>query len=52
VLEAKVEALQATHAYFVEAVAARLEALEWRTNPSLQITAEQSRGGKRVDVMP
>jgi trimeric autotransporter adhesin len=52
VLEAKVEALQATHAYFVETVAARLEALEWRTNPALQITAEQSRGSKRGDVIP
>jgi hypothetical protein len=51
-LESKVEDLKATHAHFVETVAARLEALELRTNPSIQITAEKSRGSKRVDVMP
>jgi hypothetical protein len=33
--------LKAKHAYF-ETVAARLEALELRNNPSIQITAEQS----------
>jgi hypothetical protein len=36
----------------LEAVTARLEALEWRQNLSLQITAENSRGDKRVDVLP
>jgi len=43
VLESKVEELTAKHAYF-ETVAARLEALELRRNPSLQITAEQRFG--------
>jgi len=33
-------------------VAARLEALEWRNNPSIQIRAEKSLGDKRVEVMP
>jgi hypothetical protein len=36
----------------LEAVAARLEALELHKNPSLQITAEKSRGSTRVDVLP
>jgi hypothetical protein len=43
VLESKVEELKAKHAYF-ETVAARLEALELRTNPSMQIRAEKSAG--------
>jgi hypothetical protein len=42
VLEAKVEALQVTHAYFVETVAARLEALEQRKPLAIQLTAEKS----------
>jgi hypothetical protein len=46
------EAQIAVLASKLEAVAARLEALELHKNPSLQITAEQSRGSKRVDVMP
>jgi len=33
-------------------VAARLEALELRNNPSIQIRAEKSLGDKRVEVMP
>jgi hypothetical protein len=41
VLESMVEELKAKHAYF-ETVAARLEALELRNNPSIQITAEKS----------
>jgi len=36
----------------LEAVAARLEALELRQNPSIQSTAVKSLGGKMVDVMP
>jgi endosialidase-like protein len=44
VLESKVEELRAKHAYF-ETVAARLEALELRQNPSIKITAEKSLGG-------
>jgi 3-deoxy-D-manno-octulosonate 8-phosphate phosphatase KdsC-like HAD superfamily phosphatase len=51
VLESKVEDLKAKHAYF-ETVAARLEALELRKNPSIQITAEKSLGDKMVDVIP
>jgi hypothetical protein len=51
VLESKVADLAAKHAY-LETVTARLEALALRTNPSIQITAENSRGSKRVDVMP
>jgi Chaperone of endosialidase len=51
VLESKVEELTAKHAYF-ETVAARLEALELRNNPSIQIRAEKSLGDKRVEVMP
>jgi hypothetical protein len=43
----KVEDLTAKHTYF-ETVAARLEALELRQNPSIQITAERSLG----EVMP
>ena len=43
VLESKVEELKAKHAYF-ETVAARLEALEWRQNRSIQITAGESLG--------
>ena len=39
-----VEELRAKHAYF-ETVAARLEALELRQNPSIKITAEKSLGG-------
>ena len=49
--QSKVEDLKAKHAYF-ETVAARLEALELRQNPSIQITAEKSLGAKMVDVMP
>jgi Chaperone of endosialidase len=51
VLVSKVEELTAKHAYF-ETVAARLEALELRNNPSIQIRAEKSLGDKRVEVMP
>ena len=51
VLESKVEELRAKHAYF-ETMAARLEALELRHNHSIQITAEKSRGDKRVEVRP
>jgi len=51
VLESKVEELTAKHAYF-ETVAARLEALELRQNPSIQITAGKSLGEKMADVMP
>jgi trimeric autotransporter adhesin len=51
VLASTVEDLKAKYAS-LETIAARLEALEWRQNPSLQITAENSRGSKRVDVMP
>ena len=36
----------------IAALAARLEALESRQNPSIQITAEKSLGGKLVNVMP
>jgi hypothetical protein len=43
VLESKVEELKAKHAYF-ETVVPRLEALELRKNPSIQITAEQGLG--------
>ena len=43
VLESKVENLEAKHAYF-ETVAARLEALELRQNPSIQLTSEKSLG--------
>ena len=43
--------LKAKHAYF-ETVAARLEALELRTNHSMQITAEKSPGGKMVEGTP
>jgi hypothetical protein len=43
VLESKVEDLRAKHAYF-ETVAARLEAMELRKNPSIQLTAEKSLG--------
>ena len=43
-LESKVEDLKTKHAYFVETVAARLEALELRKNHSIQITAEKSLG--------
>jgi trimeric autotransporter adhesin len=43
VLESKVEELKAKHAYF-ETVVARLDALELRQNPSIQITAEKSLG--------
>jgi hypothetical protein len=50
-LASKVKELTARHAYF-ETVAARLEALELRNNPSIQITAEKSLGDQRVDVMP
>jgi prefoldin subunit 5 len=39
VLESKVEELRAKHAYF-ETVAARLEALELRQNPSMQVKAD------------
>jgi hypothetical protein len=46
--EAQIAALESKLA----AVAARLEALELHKNSSLQITAETSRGDKRVDVMP
>ncbi len=46
-LESKVKDLRAKQAYF-ETVAARLEVLELRQNPSTQITAEKSLG----DVMP
>jgi hypothetical protein len=38
-LESKVEELRAKHAYF-ETVAARLEALELRQNPSMQVKAD------------
>ena len=51
VLESKVERLKAKHANF-EAVVARLEALELRQNPAIQLSAEKSLGGKMVDVMP
>jgi Fe2+ transport system protein FeoA len=51
VLTSKVEELTAKHAYF-ETVAARLEALELRQNPSIQITAEKSLGDPMVNVMP
>jgi hypothetical protein len=51
VLESKVDDLKARHAYF-ETLVARLEALELRQNPSIQITAEKSLGDKRVEVMP
>ncbi len=51
VLESKVEELKAKHAYF-ETVLTRLEALELRQNPSTQISAEKSVGGKMIDVMP
>jgi hypothetical protein len=43
VLESKVEDLRAKHAYF-ETVAARLEAMELRKNPAIQLTAEKSLG--------
>src|SRR5215467_3047562 len=46
-----VEELKAKHAYF-ETVAERLETLELRKNPSVQVTAEKSLGDKIVDVMP
>ena len=46
------EAQMAVLASKLAAVAARLEALELRKNPSIQITAENSRGSTRVDVMP
>jgi uncharacterized protein YhaN len=46
------EAQMAVLASKLAAVAARLEALELRQNPSIQITAENSRGSTRVDVMP
>jgi len=36
----------------IAALAARLEALEMRTNPSIQIAAEKSLGDQMVDVMP
>jgi hypothetical protein len=39
VLASKVEELTAKHAYF-ETVAARLEALELRQNPSMQVKAD------------
>jgi hypothetical protein len=45
-----VEELRAKHAYF-ETVAARLEALELRQNPSIKITAEKSLGGKSMAKM-
>ena len=51
VLESKVKDLKAKHAYF-ETVAARLEALELRQNPSIQIAAEKSLGDPMVNVMP
>jgi hypothetical protein len=50
-LQSEVKDLKAKHAYF-ETVAARLEALELRNNPSIQIRAEKSLGDKRVEVMP
>ena len=50
-LESKVEELTAKHAYF-ETVAARLEALELRQNPSIQITAEKSLRNEMVELMP
>jgi trimeric autotransporter adhesin len=43
VLESKLEDLKAKHAYF-ERVVARLEALELRKNPAIEITAEQGLG--------
>ena len=49
--ESKVEDLKVKHAYF-ETVAARLEALELRQNPSIKITAEKSLGDPMVNVMP
>jgi hypothetical protein len=51
VLQSEVKDLKAKYAYF-ETVAARLEALELRQNPSIQITAEKSLGDKMVNVMP
>jgi Chaperone of endosialidase len=51
VLASKVEELTAKHAYF-ETVAARLEALELRQTPSIQIAAEKGLGDQMVDVMP
>jgi hypothetical protein len=51
VLESKVEELTAKHAYF-EMMAARLEALELRQNPSIQITTEKSLGDPMVNEMP
>jgi hypothetical protein len=50
-LQSEVKDLKTKHAYF-ETVAARLEALELRNNPSIQIRAEKSLGDKRVEVMP
>jgi hypothetical protein len=52
VLESQVEDLKAKHAYFVETVAARLEALESPKNHSIQITAKKSLGDNIVDVVP
>jgi hypothetical protein len=51
VLASTVADLKAKYAS-LETIAARLEALELRQNPSLQITAEKSLSGKRGDVMP
>jgi hypothetical protein len=51
VLASTVADLKAKYAS-LETIAARLEALELRQNPSLQITAENSRGSTRVDVVP
>jgi hypothetical protein len=51
VLASKVAELTAKHAYF-ETVAARLEALELRNSPSIQITTEKSLGNQTVDIMP
>ena len=51
VLQSEVKDLKAKHTYF-ETVAARLEALELRQNPSIQIAAEKVLGDKMVDVIP
>ena len=45
VLQSEINDLKAKHTYF-ETVAARLEALELRSNPSIQIAAEKSSGDK------
>jgi hypothetical protein len=49
--EAQIAVLQSEVKDF-ETVAARLEALELRQNPSIQLTAEKSLGDKTVEVMP